>query len=82
MVLIHFIAVCSFVKDSTYAGLWENRSYADMLSFVFRNDTKDDVFVHQVSGFILLVLLWNFKGSVLLYLGDRIRIAVVLCPVY
>jgi hypothetical protein len=24
--------------------------------FVFRNDTKDDVFVHQVSGFIVFTL--------------------------
>ena len=28
--------------------------------FVFRNDTKDDVFVHQVSGFILLVFTLEF----------------------
>jgi len=28
--------------------------------FVFRNDTKDDVFVHQVSGFILLVFTLKF----------------------
>jgi hypothetical protein len=36
--------------------------------FVFRNDTKDDVFVHQVSGFTCLQcsLMINLKGSVLL----------------
>jgi hypothetical protein len=28
--------------------------------FVFRNDTKDDGFVHQVSGFILLVFTLEF----------------------